>query len=262
MTLEKLQSFAAAGFFIALSMAPASAAVITFEDQLSSPGTFNNNAGASGAFATGGVSFSNNYVPDPQYPSWSGFAMSNTTDTTTPGFGNQYSAFPGSGADGSASYAVSFSNAAVKFNTIQNFAGFGASITNTTYAALSMRDGDGFAKKFGGVSGDDQDFFKLTLSGYASSAATGTLLDFYLADFRSTDNSQDYIVNSWKFVDFSALGAVDEIRFSYASSDIGQFGINTPTYFAIDNLIAVPEPSAALLGLLGSLALLGRRRRF
>jgi hypothetical protein len=36
----------------------------------------------------------------------------------------------------------------------------GAYFTNTTYAALSMLSGDSFAKKFGGASGDDPDWFK------------------------------------------------------------------------------------------------------
>jgi Domain of unknown function (DUF4465)/PEP-CTERM motif len=137
----------------------------------------------------------------------------------------------------------------------------GASISNTTYTGLSMQNGDAFAKKFGGVLGNDPDYLKLTISGFASGIATGTLVDFYLADFRFANNSQDYIINKWTFVDFSTLGTVDEIRFSYASSDVGQFGINTPTYFALDNFLAVPEPSAMVLGLLGSLGLLSRRRR-
>jgi hypothetical protein len=252
---------------IALSMATASAATVTFEGLLSGAGTYNNNAGASGAFNIGGTSFSNSY--DPTYSSWSGFAISNTTDTSTAGPTNQYSAFPGSGAGGSSTYAVSYSSAydgdaSVKFATTQNLSGLGASITNSTYAAISIRDGDkleGPGKKFGGLLGTDADFFKLTISGFASGTATGTLVDFYLADFRFANSSQDYIVNQWTFVDFSALGTVDEIRFSYTSSDVGDFGINTPTYFALDNFLAVPEPSAMILGLLGSLGLLSRRRR-
>jgi hypothetical protein len=244
---------------IALSMATASAATVTFEGLLSGAGTYNNNAGASGAFAIGGASFSNSY--DPVYGYSSGFAISNTTDTTTAGYLNQYSAVTGSGAGGSPSYAISYSIANVKFATTQNLSGLGASITNTTYTGLSMQTGDDFAKKFGGLLGNDPDYLKLTISGFASGIATGTLVDFYLADFRFANNSQDYIINKWTFVDFSALGTVDEIRFSYASSDVGQFGINTPTYFAMDNFLAVPEPSAMVLGLLGSLGLLSRRRR-
>jgi Domain of unknown function (DUF4465) len=247
-----------ASAIMALSITSASAATVTFEGLLSGVGTYNNNAGTSGAFTTGGASFSNSY--NPTYGSWSGFAISNTTDTTTADYTN-YSALPGSGAGDSSTYAISYDAASVKFATTQNLFGLGASITNATYAGLSMQTGDSFAKKFGGVTGSDADFFKLTISGFTGGTATGTAVDFFLADFRFANSSQDYIVNKWTFVDFSALGTVDEIRFSYTSSDNGQFGINTPTYFAMDNFLAVPEPSAAVMGVLGCLGLLNRRRR-
>ncbi len=244
---------------IGLSLANASAATVTFEGQLSGANTYNNNAGAGGAFVIGDSSFPNDY--NASFDSWSGFAISNTTDNTTPGYFNQYSAITGNGAGGSSTYAVSYSQTWVKFATTLDLNGLGSSITNTTYAALSMLNGDSFAKKFGGASGNDPDFFKLTILGFNGGTATGTLVDFYLADFRFVDNSQDYVINQWTSVDFSPLGMVDEIRFDYTSSDVGRFGINTPTYFALDNFLAVPEPSAAVLSVLGSLGLLSRRRR-
>ena len=58
----------------------------------------------------------------------------------------------------------------------------GAWITNTTYAALSMLNGDGFAKKFGGDSGNDADWFLLSISG--TNSAQSNRVDFYLADYR------------------------------------------------------------------------------
>jgi hypothetical protein len=42
------------------------------------------------------------------------------------------------------------------------------------------------------------------------------------------------------------------------SSDVGAFGVNTPTYVALDNLVAVPEPAA--LGVIGIGLLIGLRR--
>ena len=94
-----------------------------------------------------------------------GWAYSQTTDTTTPGFGNQYSAIPGAGASSSATYGVAFTGgggaqaATSRITFDQPVSLLGAALTNTTYAALSMRDGDAFAKKFGGASGSDPDYF-------------------------------------------------------------------------------------------------------
>ena len=255
-----------ASALVGLTLAPASAATTTFETvPLGSPngpsGVWNGQAG-SGGLTLDGATFNNSYTDfGGGFFSWEGFAFSDRTDTTTAGFTNQYSAYPGGGAGGSSQYAVSYPSAIIEFATSLDLSGLGASIANTTYAALSMLNGDGFSKKFGGALGDDADFFKLTISGFSAGIPTGTPVDFYLADFRFTKNSQDYVVDKWAFVDLSPLGTVDEIRFGFDSSDVGRFGINTPTYFALDNFLAVPEPSAALLSVLGSLGLLSRRRR-
>jgi hypothetical protein len=58
----------------------------------------------------------------------------------------------------------------------------------------------------------------------------------YLADFRPADNTKDYISTKWEYVSLISLGLVDSLSFSIASSDVGAFGINTPTYFCIDQV--------------------------
>jgi hypothetical protein len=99
-----------------------------------------------------------------------------------------------------------------------------------------MRDGDSFAKKFGGPDGTDPDYFRLIISGYDQYGDyTGTIV-FYLADFRSPNADDDYILDQWTWVDLASLGSVVNLEFTMESSDAGLFGINTPTYFAIDNL--------------------------
>jgi len=120
----------------------------------------------------------------------------------------------------------------------------GLYLTNSTYAYLSMLEGDGFAKKFGGASGNDPDFFKVTIRKYLNGELGTDSVEFYLADFRFANNSQDYIVNDWTYVDLTPLGNVDYLEFSLASSDIGTFGINTPTYFCVDNVTTSDLPSA------------------
>lgn len=108
-------------------------------------------------------------------------------------------------------------------------------VTNTTYAYMSMKNGDGFAKKFGGTTGNDADWFKLTVKGYKNGSLKIDSVEFYLADFRFSNNSLDYILKTWQWVDCNKLGAVDSVTFYLYSTD-NSFGfMNTPAFFAIDN---------------------------
>ncbi|MFW5893957.1 MAG: DUF4465 domain-containing protein [Verrucomicrobiota bacterium] len=196
-----------------------------------------------------------------EYDYWSGWAYSRDTDTVTSGLANQYSAITGTGARGSTNYGISNADTAITFGGALDFTGRGFDVTNTTYAHNSMRDGDFFAKQFGGASGDDADFFRLSVEGFLSGSSTGTV-DFYLADYRFSNNADDYIVDSWEFVDLTSLGVVDELTFDLSSSDVGDLGMNTPDYFAIDNIGAVPEPATfALLAGVAALGLVAARRR-
>lgn len=206
---------------------------------------FDNGANRSGQFTAGPAVLNNSF--NPAFSSWSGWSVSNVTDNTTAGFTNQYSAFTGGGDRGSETYAVSnafpggfvptisLSDEQLGFDSIE--------VTNSTYAALSMRDGDMFAKQFGGESGDDPDFFLLTISGADADGNSVGTIDFYLADFRFDDNQLDYIVDEWTTVDVSSLVGATELSFALSSSDVGQFGMNTPAYFAVDNIL-LSDPTA------------------
>jgi hypothetical protein len=254
----------AAGLSIAAN-APSPAAVITFEGLLGSPETNYRGTPSQSGFTVNGATFTNS---NSEY-FWEGFGYSNTTDRTTPGYTNDFSAYAtsGGGAGGSSTYGISFVStyvnplgSVVTYASAIDMTGQGMSVTNTTYAVLSMMQGDDFAKKFGGASGNDADWFMLTISGYLNGIYQNKV-DFYLADFRFTDNSQDYMITDWTHVDFSDLGVVDELRFSMSSSDSGQYGMNTPAYFAFDNLATVPEASTLSLVAMGGWLLTLRRRK-
>ena len=75
----------------------------------------------------------------------------------------------------------------------------------------------------------------MTITGKDADEDVTGVIEFYLADFRFDDNSEDYIIDAWTAVDLSSLGQVKTVEFSVSSSDTGDF-INTPTYFAIDNI--------------------------
>ena len=206
--------------------------------------TFYNGADDNGDFTIDYATFSNMY--NTTYSSWTGFSVSNTTDVTTAGFSNQYSSFVGSGANSSVTYGVFYSNGiivtdgSVKLNSVM--------ITNTTYAAISMRDGDAYAKKFGesvNAAGDDdgtngEDFLKVWIIAEDLAGNEKDSVEFFLADYRFADNTQDYIIDAWTSVDLTGFNfLVQKLSFKIESSDVGGFGMNTPAYFAIDDIDAV-----------------------
>jgi hypothetical protein len=94
-----------------------------------------------------------------------------------------------------------------------------------------MKNGDAFAKKFGGTNGNDSDWFKLTINAYQNGNLKTEKVEFYLADFRFADNSKDYMVKDWTFVNLTSLGGLDSLKFTLTSSDTNQFGLKTPAFF-------------------------------
>lgn len=240
----------------------ASAGVVDFEDLPLAPESFYNWADGAGGFTSGGAFFNNTFTDfGGGFRGWSGWSYSNVTDNTTPGFTNQYSALPGSGAGGTPNYAVAFA-----FDPGESTIDLPASmiadsmlITNSTYAYLAMCDGSQFSKVFGGETGNDHDFFLLTITGLNALGEPIGAVDFYLADYRFEDNSLDYLIDSWTEVDLTGLDGASTLSFGLTSSDVGEFGMNTPAYFAIDNLYVVPEPTTLVLLLLGGVTALQRR---
>lgn len=198
-------------------------------------------------FTTANASFTNVYTITDfggmTFGSWAAFSYSSITDNTTTGYENQYSAITGKGVNQSEKYGVFYQSMIPDENRIVLTDATqlsGLYLTNSTYAAWSMREGDGFAKKFGGTTGNDPDWFKLTITGLDSEENTIGTINFYLADYRFPDNKDDYIIDEWTWLDLSALGEVKMLQFALSSSDTNFFGMKTPAYFCLDNLNGTP----------------------
>ena len=101
----------------------------------------------------------------------------------------------------------------------------GMYVCNSVYAYASMTKGDDFA---GDPFGDD-DWFLLTISGSLEGKAVNNQVTFYLAKGKN-------IIADWTYVDLSTLGKIDELRFALTGSRTGDWGLNTPAYFCIDDL--------------------------
>src|SRR5690554_3021851 len=204
---------------------------VDFEDLNLPEDSFYNGDDLEGGFTSHGAIFSNNYNPD--WGSWSDFSYSSMKDNTTPSFTNQYSAYPAEGANQSATYGVNTSTGTITFSTEVNV--MSVFITNTTYTYLSMRDGDAFSKKFG--ENGDKDFFYIYIYGHDTEGNKVDSVRIDLADFTSDNATEHYILENWTEFDLTPLQGVKYLTFEYFSSDVGEWGINTPTYFALDNLV-------------------------
>jgi len=263
----------------AMGRAATAETIADFEDLVLSSGSYWNGSDGSGGFTSGGAEFNNAY--DPEWGSWSGWAYSNVNNTTTPGWLNQYAAYTGTGYGASGNYAVAcwpvWEGAVPTMALPPGMSIETMKVTNTTYVALSMLNGDGFARKFGWLdanhdgdfndagdhAGNYPDWFKLTITGKDAEGGTVGQLDVYLADYRFPGTSSDYLVNTWQTVDLTGLADARELQFDLLSSDVGEFGMNTPAYFAVDHvtMTATPEPSTIVAVFSGGVALLVRRRR-
>jgi hypothetical protein len=246
---------------LASTCVSAHATVLNFSDQSLAPNSYVNGGPVTNStgFASDGFYLNNSYSS--AYGGyWTGWSLStvNNTGTDYPGVADyagthEYAAYPGSGVGGTnAVYGVEYLDGGF-INLPPGQLPVSVDLTNVTYTALSILNGDGFAKQFGPT-----DYFDVTLTGYTGPGASGSITGsttFYLA----RDGS---IVSNWTPVDLTGLGYASSIGFTYGSSDVGAYGINTPEYVALDDLSTAPVPEPASIGgiALLSVATLSRRR--
>ena len=238
----------------------------TFEDQDPGPDTSRNDFRPADAFTTAGFTLNNVY--NPTYDVWSGFSVSSRLDNTFGGldYTHEYGAYAPAhsgltGSGGSATYAVAYNGSTgdALINLAPHLSPYSIDLTNTTYDAQSITQGDAFARAF-----HQGDYFRLDILGYSGPDATGTLLGsvpFDLADFRG---SSLQLVHDWTTVNLTSLAGSQSLAFTLTSTDVGSLGMNTPAFFALDNLTALrttPEPSALALLALGLAGLALRQRR-
>lgn len=233
--------------------AAASAETITigFEDlTLSGSNTFFDGGASSAPWKSGGATFNNAYADfGGGSGSWYGWAYSNVDDTTDGTWENQYAAWPGTGVGGAGIYGVVFDDGYSGATNVAHvdlpdgYRPQSIMLANTTYAALTMKNGDdyGFCQAF-----KDGDFFSVTFTGWDGVGASGSTTGW--ATFQLATGDQ--IATGWNLLDLASLA--DGTR-SLSLSFAGSQGGAVPAYVAIDDLkiVTVPEPSALVLAVVG-----------
>jgi hypothetical protein len=210
--------------------------ISTFENITLQEKSYLNGNDHAGGFASGNAFFVN-FFDTVAGDFWTGFSISNMKDTSDKSYTNMYSVVNATGYNQSNNYAVAYQSAKVVLTgEAKGKQALGFFVNNGTYSYSDMKNGSAFSKKFGGSTGTDSDFFKINIQAWkANGVPADTSLSFYLADYTSADSTQDYILKDWTWVDLKALNDIDSLLITFASSDTGQFGINTPTYFYMDN---------------------------
>lgn len=155
-----------------------------------------------------------------------GAVVTNITDTTFKDYKDAYKSIAG-GAKAGKNYVVwyedGFSGNAIKLKEAAKVAGM--YVCNNVYAYNSITKGDAIAgDPFG-----DEDYLLLHIGGSLDGKVVDTEVEFYLAKGKN-------IVTEWTYVDLKQLGTVDAIFFTMTGSRTGDWGLNTPTYFCIDNI--------------------------
>ena len=206
----------------------------TFEDvPLGSGGIWQPPTGEN-EMSSGGWLFTNSN----QYGYWGGFTASNRTDLNQSGLDAQYTAAAGCGYDGSTQYAVAYTmgvQTEVYAADGQSHTVTGCYVTNNLWTYQDILQGGYGELPYGGTTGNDPDWFKVTAKGKNASGQIVGTLDFYLADYRFANNAEDYVLNTWEWFDLSPLGSVATISFELSSSRGSGYNMITPAYFCMDN---------------------------
>lgn len=231
-----------AGLILATGFGANAQTTIDFESINLSTESYWDGSDGLGGFVVNDAIFPNTYNTDWSY--WeSGFALSNVTDNGQWGYDGLYIAQPFLGANSSENYAIGQNGSRLEFLQEQTIDS--VFVSNNVYAHTIMRDGDGWiAKQFGSATnaaGDDdgtngEDWFMLRIIGFDDDGLKTDSVDFYLADYRFSDDNDDYLIDAWEKIELSSLGNVKSVEFNLLSSDMSGVWLNTPSFFVLDNV--------------------------
>ena len=183
-------------------------------------------------YYSGSYSFPCEYAPS--ILTWGGVAYSNQTKTTFSSlFPDQFNSVVGHGVNGSKNYAVAYAYGQHKVEVRATHAGPavipGTFVTNTAWVKEVTQKGTGM--------GDEPHapFHKGDYLLLIASNSKGQSIEFPLVDYRSSNDAEHYVIDSWQWLDLSALGETESVIFSMKGTRIANGGTTIPAYFCLDD---------------------------
>ena len=184
-------------------------------------------------YYSGSYSFPCKYAPS--LLTWGGVAYSNQTKTSfTSLFPDQFNSAVGHGVNGSKNYAVAYAYGKQTVEVRATHAGPavipGTFVTNTAWVKEVTQKGTGM--------GDEphKPFHKGDYLLLIASNSAGTRkLEFPLVDYRSNNPAERYVIDSWQWLDLSALGETESVIFSMKGTRVNEDGTTIPAFFCLDD---------------------------
>lgn len=203
---------------------PASAEVEGFEKAMSAEYSF--------GYSNDDLRFE--YFYNEEYAYWGGFAQScvKDTDPTNGLFANQYAVYNESAASGE-SFLLFYYDAYnepcdIVLKSDVTLEDVKLNLTTYTYASITNEDINTFARAFA-----DGDYLKVVFTGMNGDEVTGSV-ECYVVDFR--DGKRNMATN-WNQFSLTGLGTdYDRVRVTIETTDVGEWGANTPLYICLDEL--------------------------
>lgn len=170
-----------------------------------------------------------------EYNYWGGFALSKVydRDATNGKYENQYAVYNTEAASGDnflLYYYDSYSDPCDMVFIKQSALLHSVKLNLTTYVYASITDEaiNDFARKF-----EDGDYLKVVFSALDKlEKPTGESVECYVVDYR---DGKRFVADNWN--EFSLGFTADRVRITIETSDVGEYGANTPLYIAIDDLV-------------------------
>lgn len=178
--------------------------------------------------------FSFEYFYNEEFGYWGGFALTKKFDNNPANglYENQYAVYNTSASHGAGAliyYYDSYNepcDIVLKGNHV--LTSVRLNLTTYTYASITNEDINSFARAF-----TDGDYLKVVFTSHKDDKEIGKV-ECYVVDYR---DGKQLMATHWDVFDLTSLGKdYNRVSVKIETTDVGEYGANTPLYIALDEL--------------------------